>query len=70
LTCEFTLKDAMKRTVMAKDECAAAEPEAKRTRTEEANGVETVLELDEHQFECVVCFGELISNLLSHVPHQ
>jgi hypothetical protein len=55
----------MKRTVTVKDECAAAEPEAKRGRTDEAEEAETVLELDEHQFECVVCFGEPIDGLPS-----
>jgi hypothetical protein len=60
----------MKRTVTAKDECAAAEPEAKRARTDEADEAETVLELDEHQFECVVCFGERIECLPSPHSHQ
>jgi hypothetical protein len=59
----------MKRTVTAKDECAAAEPEAKRARTDEADEADTVLELDEHQFECVICFGKLIDSLPPQ-PHQ
>lgn len=58
----------MKRMVVAKDECAAAEPEAKRTKTEEANDAETVLELDEHQFECVVCFGKWSDHSRLPVP--
>ncbi|WIA09537.1 hypothetical protein OEZ85_008932 [Tetradesmus obliquus] len=60
----------MKRTVVAKDECAAAEPEAKRTKTEEANDAETVLELDEHQFECVVCFDLLVDPVVGKCGHD
>jgi hypothetical protein len=55
----------MKRTVVAKDECAAVEPEAKRPKTEEANEAEAVLELDEHQFECVVCFGAYSGSIVA-----
>lgn len=49
----------MKRTVAVKDEATgcAAEPDSKRAKTREDEEADSVLEIDEHQFECVVCFG-------------
>eukprot|EP00882_Tetradesmus_deserticola_P015515 GHRQ01016532.1.p1 GENE.GHRQ01016532.1~~GHRQ01016532.1.p1 ORF type:complete len:138 (+),score=29.68 GHRQ01016532.1:185-598(+) len=55
----------MKRTVVARDE-----PEAKRAKTDEGDEPDTVVELDEHQFECVVCFDLLVDPVVGKCGHD
>jgi hypothetical protein len=53
----------MKRVVAAKDESSFinGDPENKRLKTEDDAEGTNVLELDEHSFECVICFGKYLT---------